>query len=439
MGFLRNLWARLKASTTDTDGWFHHWATQGSESASGVSVNATTAQKCAEVYACVQVVAQDVAKLPLPLYRRLRNGERERVADHPVAKLLAQPNPWQTGFEWRELMQGHLELRGNAYSRIERDGAGRPVALWPMCPDNVRVMVTPDQSLVYEWRRPQHLGGGTVVLQQDDVLHIRERSDDGIVGKSRIAQMRESIGLALAMEEHGARLFSNGATMAVALTTDKKFTSQEEADRARELFASRYSGLRNAWKPAILHNGLDVKTLSMTSDDAQFIETRKMQVGVVARAFRVPPHKIGDLTNATFSNIEHQALEYVVDSLLPRLRRFEERLNASLLDAEPDLYVEFLVDGLLRGDLKSRYEAYGLARQWGWFSVNDIRRLENLPSIGKSGDRYLEPANMIEAGTPPLAPAQPSPKALRAARLLIDEALMRAEPAAPSEGDHAHA
>ncbi len=413
MGFLRNLIARVK-ETTSSDrpaNWLIDWYRGGGPTAAGQRVSATTAQRVAAVFACVQLVSQDVAKLPLPLYRRKENGDRERV-DNRIAYLVGvEPNEWQTSFEWREMMQGNVELRGNAYSYIETDARSRPTALWPMHPDCVTVMIGPDQrSIFYRYRPP--MGGDEQMLSQDEVLHIRGRTEDGICGLSRIQQEREAIGLSMALDRHAARLFSNGAMPSVVLETDRKFTSQAEADRAREQFMERYSGEANAWKPALLHNGLKANKLSMTANDSQFLESRRYQVGEIARIFRVPPHKIGDLTNATFSNIEHQALEYVIDSLLPRLRAFESRLNLALLNPAEGLYFEFLVDGLLRGDQKSRYEAYGLARQWGIMSVNDIRKLENMPNIGKQGDVYLQPSNMIDASKPPPAAApKPAPSA----------------------------
>ena len=458
MSFFRRLLERMiTRSTTTSDRpaqWLIDWYRGGGPTASGQRVNATSAQKVAAVYACVQLVSQDVAKLPLPLYRRKENGDRERV-DTPLARLVGEmPNEWQTSFEWREMLQGHVELRGNGYSYIEMDARGRAIALWPMHPDCVTPMLAEDgRTLFYQYREPPALGGETKILSQDEVLHIRSRTEDGICGVSRIQQAREAIGLALAMEKHGARLFSNGAMPSIVLETDKKFASQEEADRAREIFMAAYSGEANAWKPMIAHNGLTAKQLSMTSDDSQFIQSRAAQVTEIARWFRVPPHKIGDLSQATFSNIEHQAIEYVVDALHPRLRAFEARLNAGLLPAGGSLYFEFLIDGLLRGDLKSRYEAYGLARQWGFMSVNDIRKLENLSSIGKQGDIYLTPANMTDASkpmpapapTPPAAPADapkppdaPTAAALIAARGLIDEMLARKMNGAGKEG-HGHA
>jgi HK97 family phage portal protein len=412
MSFFRRWLDRFKtkATTTDTGGWFVDWMRGGTSSQAGIAVSSTSAQRCAAVFACVEVVSQDVAKTALPLYRQLRNGDRERVTNHPLYDLISvAPNGWQTSFEWRHMMQGHVELRGNAYSYVERDGRGRPLALWPMHPDCVTVLLGQDgRSLYYEYREPAALGGETHRFPQADVLHIRTRAEDGIHGLSRISLGREAIGLALAMEQHGAKLFANGALFTGVLQTDKQFTTQEEADRARELFAARYTGNENMWKPALLHNGLKWQQMSMTADDAQFIEARVGQVVEVARLFRVPPHMIAELSRSTFSNIEHQSIEYVVGSLLPRFAAFEQRLNATLLGAG-DLYFEFLADSLLRGDQQSRYAAYGMARQWGIMSVNDIRRLENMPNIGAQGDIYLQPGNMIDASKPPPVAAPPAP------------------------------
>jgi HK97 family phage portal protein len=408
MNILERLFGQRKAERRMSDAELIA-ALGGASSASGVHVTSETAMRSSAVYACVRVLAESVASLPLPLYRRAGDRGRERAVNHPLYALLHDtPNPEMTSFELRETLMYHLALWGNAYCKIESDGAGRVTGLWPLLPGQMEVKRTPSGALEYGYRLPN----GTVTkLSPDNILHIRGLSSNGIVGLSPISLARQSIGLALATEEYGARFFSNNAQPGVVLEHPGKL-GDDAYDRLRTSWTETHSGLANAHRVAILEEGMKLEKVSIPPNDAQFLETRKFQATEIARIFRVPPHLIADLDKATFSNIEQQSLEFVVYSLRPWLVRIEQAISRALLtDAERRAYYwEFLVDGLLRGDTASRYQAYAVGRQWGWLSVNDVRERENMNPVD-GGDAYLEPLNMSEVGapSPDPAPAEPAP------------------------------
>jgi HK97 family phage portal protein len=405
-------WFGLRSATQkDRTGWLVEFITGGQESDAGVSVNAETAQRCSAVFACVQVLSQDIAKLPLILYKRNKDGKtRERVLNHPLTTLTAlKPNRWQTSFEYREMMQGHLALRGNAFSMIVRDNKMTPIELVPLHPDRTKIVVNDDRDVFYDVKLTAT--SNEIRLPAVDVMHIRERSDDGLMGMSRITQARNAIGLAVATEKHGAKLFANGARPGGILSHPGKIGAAGRDAIVNE-FENRFRGSENAHKLFVAGEGMKYETVGMTQSDAQFIESRKYQRSEIASVFRVPPHKIGDLEKATFSNIEHQSLEYVIDTLLPIVRRWEQRLNLSLLreKEQADHYFEFKLEGLLRGDFQTRMSGYATARQWGWMSANDIRSLENMNPVA-GGDEYLSPLNMVAVGAE--APPDPRPRAKR--------------------------
>lgn len=376
----------------------------GAESTkAGVSITPDGAMTASTVFACVRVLAEDVAKLPLILYRRLPGGGKERASDHRVAKLLTAPNGWQTGFEFREMLQGHLALRGNAFAYITRAN-GEPRELLPIHPDRVSVSQGKDWAVSYTVR---DASGREEPVRPENLLHLRGLSSDGLTGLSVVSLARESIGLSLATEEHGARLFSNGAKPGGVLSHPQKL-SDPAAKRLKESWNAVHGGGANAHQTAVLEEGMTWTQVGMTSEDSQFLQTRKFQAEEIARWYRMPPHKVGILERSTHSNIEHQAIEYVTDTLLPWLRRWEQAVSRALLSpVERDEYfAEFLVDGLLRGDLKSRYDSYAIARTNGWLSANEIRSLENMNPIPDGGDDYLVPLNMTPAGQP--APTEPA-------------------------------
>ncbi|PZN07276.1 MAG: phage portal protein [Bacillota bacterium] len=361
----------------------------------GVVVTPATAVQFAAVYNAVRILSESVASLPLHVYRRRADGGRERADDYPLYRVLHdQPNPLMTSFQWREAAMWHLLLWGNTYAEIVRQD-GFVTALWPIPPWLVQPELDETlRDIVYRINLPQ---GGQVVLRKEQVLHVAGPGWDGLVGKSVIALARESIGLGMAAEQFGASFFGNGAHMAGVLEHPGNLT-EEAAERLRKQWRELYSGLSNAHRIAVLEEGMKYQRIGIPPEDAQFLQTREFQVEEVSRWFNLPPHMLKDLRRSTFSNIEHQALEFVKYSLLPWLRRFEQAIKARLLagEDEQDLYAEFSIEGLLRGDIESRYRAYAVARQWGWFSANDVRRMENMDPI-EGGDVYLVPMNMVPA------------------------------------------
>lgn len=349
--------------------------------------------RVAAFYASVRVLTESIASLPLEIYRRLPDGGKEREArDRRYRLLHQQPNGWQTAFEFREILTYHVLLRGNAYAYISRDGSGQIHELIPMHPDYVTVEQDDQYRVRYQYAPPRR---APIVLSQREVLHIRGLSRDGVTGVSVLEWARESLGGAIAVQDHGNRLWANGANPGIVLKHPSRL-SDEAFKRLKQSWADTYESTGSAGKTAIIEEGMGIERLAMTSQDAQFIESRKFSRSEIAGLMRVPPHMIGDLERATFSNIEHQDLAFVKHSLRPWLVRWEQALARDLF-RQPDLFPEHNIDGLARGDLKSRYEAYAIGRNWGWLSVNDIRARENLNPI-EDGDEYLRPLNMEPIG-----------------------------------------
>lgn len=368
---------------------------RGTDSAAGMPVTEETAMRIAAVNACVRVIAETVASLPLNVYQRTDERSRIRAIRHPLYRLLHdRPNSWQTSFEFRELLQNHLCLRGRAYAYKLRVG-GEISELIPFNPDLVTVEQTPDYRLVYTVSRSD-TGRGPLVLKQEEVLHLRGLSSDGVDGRNVIADARETLGTALAMQAYAGRFFRNDATPSVVLSHPGKL-SKEAATRLEESWNASHSGPVNARRTAVIEEGMKVEKLSVAPEDAQFLESRKYSRAEIAGLFRVPPHMIGDLERATFSNIEHQAIDFVTHCIRPWLVRWEQALHRDLFVAPILYFPEFNVDALLRGDTLSRYNAYAVGRQWGWLSANDIRDRENMNPI-EGGDTYLTPGNMSPVG-----------------------------------------
>ncbi len=312
-----------------------------------------------------------------------------------------------TSFEFRETMMGHLLLWGNAYAEIEWGADGWPVALWPLLPHRMQVERV-DGELKYKYTPPT---GGAVDLADYRVFHLRGLSGDGIVGYSPIKLAKEAIGLGLATEEFGARFFGNDATPGGVLTHPGVLTD-DAYDRITKSWNKAHGGLSKSHRMAVLEEGITYEAVGIPPEDAQFLETRAFQLSEIARIYRVPPHMIADLDKATFSNIEHQALEFVTNSLRPWLVRWEQAIARDLFPPEDNgrYFSEFIIAGLLRGDIKSRYEAYSVGRQNGWLSANDVRLLENMNPI-EDGDVYLVPLNMIPASDVGLRSALTMPSA----------------------------
>lgn len=366
----------------------------GATTKSGVRVTEDNAMRMAAVWACVRAASEDIAKLPLHLHRRLPGGGKERATDHPHYGLMHDaPNGVHTSFQFREMMQAAVELRGNGYAFKVRV-RGQVRELLPLEPSKVTVSRRGDWETVYKV--------GSKEYTRADIFHLAGLSLDGFTGVSPITYHRETIGLAMAAEKHGALLFGNGARPGMVAEAPAGL-SPEAQERLKESIERATAG-DNVFRLLVLEEGAKLSSapVSMTNEDAQYVELRKFQLGELARIFRMPPHKVGDLDRATFSNIEHQALEYVTDSLMPRLARWEQRLNADLLTpAEREEYFfEFNIDGLLRGDTKSRYEAHQIAFLNGLKARNEIRAQENLNPV-EGGDEFRVPANTLPAGATP--------------------------------------
>ena len=362
-------------------------------SGSGKPVNARTAIQVSAVYACVRVIAETVASLPFSVFEQGKTGS-QKALDHPLYHILHdEPNPEMTSFVWREAMLTHLLLWGNSYSQIMRAGRGNVVGLYPLLPDHMEVDRDDKGKLTYTYNTAN---GQQVKLRPEDVLHIPGLGFDGIMGYSPIAVERNAVGLSIAAEEFGSKFFGNGATPSGILTHPNTVKNPKAL---RESWMEAYGGSSNANRVAILEEGMTFTRISMPNNEAQFLETRKFQVEEICRIYRVPPHMIGDLEHATFSNIEHQSIDFAVHCIRPWLVRIEQSVNRALFSEKEKerFYCQFNLDGLMRGSYKERMEGYAIARQNGWMSANDIRALENQNPIpeGDGGNAYLVNGNMI--------------------------------------------
>ena len=370
---------------------------------SGRRVNERSAIQMTAVYSCVRILSEAVAGLPLHLYRYTADGSKEKAADTPLYFLLHdEPNPEMTSFVFRETLMTHLLLWGNGYAQIIRNGKGEVVALYPLMPDRMTVDRDEKGRLYYEYQVQEAdahtMKQGTVRLSPYDVLHIPGLGFDGLVGYSPIAMAKNAIGLAISAEEYGSKFFANGATPGGILEYPG---TVKNPDAIRESWNKGFSG-SNAHKIGILEEGMKYMPISISPNEAQFLETRKFQIDEIARIFRIPPHMVGDLEKSSFSNIEQQSLEFVKYTLEPWLVRWEQSIQRTLFSPEEKkrYFAKFNVEGLLRGDYASRMSGYATARQNGWMSANDIRELENMDRIPaeEGGDLYLINGNMLPLG-----------------------------------------
>ena len=353
---------------------------------SGKPVNERTAMQTTAVYACVRILAEAVASLPLHVYEYQDDGGKKLVHDHPLYYLLHdEPNPEMTSFVFRETLMSHLLIWGNAYAQIIRDGAGRVLGLYPLLPDKMEVQRDDKGNIYYVYSRnsdenPMFKEYGNIKLKAEDVLHIPGLGFDGLI----------AVGMTLACEEYGASFFANGANPGGVLEHPGVL---KDPSKVRESWNSVYRGVSNAHKIAVLEEGMKYQQIGIPPEEAQFLETRKFQINEIARLYRIPPHMVGDLDKSSFSNIEQQSLEFVKYTLDPWVIRWEQSLQRSLLlpGEKGKYFIKLNVDGLLRGDYQSRMNGYAVGRQNGWFSANDIREMENMNPIPdeEGGNLYL--------------------------------------------------
>ena len=400
---------------------------------SGEKVDEQSAMQISTVYACVRLLAETVAALPLHLYRYTDDGKgKESAFDHPLYRILyRQPNDEMSSFIWRETMMTHLLLWGNAYSQIIRDGRNNVLGLYPLLPENVEVDRDGQGQLYYIYHAYTDEVPGEqnqdIYFRKDEILHIPGLGFNGLVGFSPIAMMKNSLGTTLAVEKYGASFFKNGAQPSGVLEHPGVL---KDPQKIRDNWTAVYGGANNAHRVAVLEEGMAYKAISLPPEDSQFLSTRQFGVEEICRIFRVPPHMVQSLEHATFSNIEHQSIDFVVHTLTPWLVRFEQAIIKDLLlEEEQDLlFPKFNVDGLLRGDYQSRMNGYATGISNGFLSPNDIHRLENMDLIPaeEGGDDYY-----LNGGYVKLRDAGKFAQAKQAA---AEQNQPKADPEEPSEG-----
>jgi len=380
----------------DRSPWGDFWFEPVSRSTgSGMRVSPDTALSLTAVYACVRVRAESFALLPFRMYRRGIDGQRKAVTDHWLYRLMAKrPNRWQTPFEFREMLQGHLDLRGNAFCQIIDDGAGGIAELLPMHPDRITVEMVDGQDYRYRYTRAD---GSRQVFRRDQVWHLRGLSGDGVVGFNPIELARESIGEALQYQAYSSRFFANNATPPIWIKYPGKMADKATRESVRETLQAGQTGM-NRGKLMVLDQGMELQAVSVNLKDLQFLEARQMKVPEIARLFRVPPHKIGDLSKATFSNIEQQSIEFWQDAMQPTAERWEASIECQLL-GDDSIDVEFDMRAQMRGDSAARAQYLHNLVLDGILTRNEAREIEGFDRI-EGLDEPLVPTNERELSDP---------------------------------------
>lgn len=349
------------------------------------------------VYAAVRVLAETVAQLPLIVYRNLPDGGKERAKEHPLYRVLhTRANPYMTSFMWRETSMAHLVTWGNCYSEVVPNGVGEPAALYPLRPDRMTVSRASDGSVKYEYAKP---GQPRQTIPPARIFHIPGLAFDGLIGYSPVELMRNPLGLIRSAEAYGKRMLDNDARPSTAILS-KKILSEDSRRNLKASMAS-WRGAGNAGKSAILEDDLDIKDFGFPAEQAQYLQSRRFQIEEIARGFRMQPHMIGDLSHGTFSNIEHQSLEFVKYTMLPWLERWEQRLTMRLVDPddEGEYFAEFLVDGLERADSVARAASLNIQRSAGVINADEWRAVENRnPLPDGAGKEYWRPLNTTSDG-----------------------------------------
>lgn len=416
------LFAKMFNSTSwaaDDDRWYGNFL--GQDTMAGVKVDQVTALGLPAVWACVRIISEAIASLPLHLYQREARG-KTRAMGSPLYRLLHDaPNPEMTALNFRETMAAHILTWGNCYAEKELGPGGVVRALWPITPDRVTAYRDTDTRQIY-YKVQMDSVGPSYRLDRGQMLHVAGLGYNGLTGYSPIAKMREAIGMAGALEEFGARFFGQGTNPGLVVSHPARL-SPEGSKNLRDSLTAIYSGLGKSHRLMLLEEAMKVEKIGIPPNEAQFIESKRFQLAEIARIYRIPLHLVQEIEKgASYASIEQMSLEFVVYTLRPWLVRFEQAYNSQVLTSEIErkrYFYEHLVDGLLRGDFKSRMEGYNIARIGGWLSANDIRELENMNPIdeSKGGEDYWMPANMMVSGEvpepviPPDAPALPTPTA----------------------------
>ncbi len=413
MGIMGRLMETRSATAALADSWYQpggfFYGGAGVKTKSGASISEMNAMQLSIVWCCIKILSEDSASLPLILYRRRKDGGKERATDHPLYRLLHDsPNPEMTAMTLRESYLSHTLSWGNGYAEKQFGkgllGRGRTVALWPITPHRVtpkrnkgEVTVVPKNGIYYH----VSMSGSNlpdVDLPRESVLHTPGLSYNGLVGYSPIAAAREAMGLGKTLEEFGASYFENG--IHPSFTVSVKGQLKDPKTR-REALEESYGGLGNAHRILLLEEAEKVEKLGIPNDEAQFLESRKFQnIDIGTRIYRIPPYMYGEMDKTAFANVEQQAIDYVTKTLRPWLVRFEQALNMSLLRPEErgEYFFEHLVDGLLRGDSVARADYFSKAKSGRWMTTNEIRERENLNPI-EGGDVMDITPNMLPPGT----------------------------------------
>lgn len=386
-----------RATLRDPPDWLIDAVTYGGKTLSGERVSPKSAMSISAYFAALRAISEDVAKLPLPVFERLEPRGKRRRPDHPLYRLIHdEPNPEMSSQTFREVLTHHAMGWGNGYAEIQRRG-NVPIALWPLSPDTVRI--ERDKTT----RRLSYIVQSTANtpearLPARNMLHIHGLGFDGVTGYSIAKVARETLGLASATEKSGAAFFGNASRPLGSLEVPHAL-KQDRKTALRESIEHVHQGTENSHRLMVLEGGVQFKPISIPNEDAQWIESRNFSIEDIARWFRIPPHKIGHLLRATFSNIAHQAIEYVTDTLLAWLLRWEHEIWRKLIPRADQtvIFAEHIVEGLLRGDPEMQAKLFATGRQWGYLSANDVLELMNRNPIGPEGDVYLSPANMLPA------------------------------------------
>lgn len=398
-----------RATFKDADGWLFDWARGGRSTASGERVGPNAAMGLAAYYAGIRNISEDCAKMPLDvLERKPSSKKRKKLRDHPAWMAMnEQPNPEMGPMAFRETMLHHAMGWGQGVAEIVRNLGGSKMELWPLDPQVTKLERLEDGRLVYDVGKKR---GQPVKLSPDRVFHLHGLGFDGITGYTVARFARESIGLGLAEVKSGAALFGNNSMPSGVLEFPGKL-NRELKDATRESWERNYAGAGDQHKTAILDRGIKFSPVSVNPRDAQWIASREFTVEEVCRWLRIPPSKVQHLKKANFNTLEMQNLEYVTDTLLSWMIRFEQEVKRKLIGfADPDVYAKHNANGILRGDIKTRYSSFAIGRQWGWESPNSVLELEDRDGIGEQGDIYLVPLNMGDASKINEPEPKPEPK-----------------------------
>lgn len=397
-GWLPTVKADALSDIRHPSAWLVEWA-QGGRVHSGVQVTQQSMMGLSTYYACVRAISEDIGRIPLIVYKNVRPRGKIKAYTHKYFELLHDfPNPEMEAMSFRETLTAHALTWGNGYAEIERDFRGDATALWPIHPSRVTVRRNENLDIVYDIVGSEMIQGTrtmqTYRLRPENVLHIRGVGPEGLYGYSILQVARESMGLSLAAQQYGAAYFGNGAHVGGVLQHPGNL-SDTALTHLRESWTEAFVGPHQSGKPAILEEGMTWTAVSLPPDQSQFLETRNFQVREIARWFRMPLHKVQDLADASFNNIEHQGLDYLTDTVSPWAIRWEQQLKRKLFYDDVEHFAELYLMGLLRADQRSRSSYYRVMLSLGALSPNDIRESENMNSIGPAGDTYFIASNNL--------------------------------------------